>query len=856
MANAPRKRSRRHRIERSEPLEPRLAMTSFSTLASASSCVMPIQLDDANHSKDLRLAGVTEADGSPGVGHPAQLSPWGSPRTLSEIHQVTGVTLAQQKYGLQGAGQTVAIIDSGIAWDHESLGGGLGTSYRVVGGWDFTEENDANPYDDGPAGFHGTHVAGIVGSSDTAHTGVAPQVDLVGLRVFNDQGRSRMSWIEASLDWVIDNADTFEHPITTVNMSIGTDWNDLTLPEYADLEDELQTLRQMGILVSVAAGNSFDPAQAGLSYPAISPFVTPVASHGLASSKQISPFSQRSSRTLVAPGELITSTVPDYLYDFNGRADDYYAASGTSMAAPYVAGASVLVREAMWRAGMEPTVEAIEQILFDTADLVVLPGNAQPLHFINVGKAVASILDAPNGFLEQVGTELLVRGTEGVDRMVFHSDGRMVINEVEYFFDPSVIERVTISGNGDEDRLVVHEYGEQARVRLEPGAARVRHGSFELNATGFQRIEVFLTGEHSSSQLVGNDGIDEIYLKPTHSWMESGDRVSYVRGSDIVTAWASDSTDVVTLYGSEQDDLLRSTPVSTRLSGKGFDLHAVGFAQVVVLAQQGGRDVGSITGSDQADFVRSRARGVSLDSPRYFLYVRDFASLTVDGSGGDDRATLFDSDGDDKVVLGIGRHSMRTPEATTALLGFSHVEAYASNGNDSVRIEGGKRDEQFTTKPTHSWMEFVGGLNYARGFEHVVLFGGGGKDTALVYDSAGDDKFQMMSGFSQARGVGLQIDIHAVSRVHAISTSGNDVVQFVDSDQIDRLYAQGVGVWMKGNDYTVVAESFAHVLAASDDARDRLIVDPELSVILLLASEDEWHIEDDDLDLVARGFRR
>lgn len=102
------------------------------------------------------------------------------------------------QYGFDGAGQTVAVIDSGIAWDHYALGGGFGEGHRVVGGWDFAE-NDANPYDDGPVGFHGTHVAGIIGSSDDQYRGVSSGVDLVGLRVFGDNGESNLEWVEAAL---------------------------------------------------------------------------------------------------------------------------------------------------------------------------------------------------------------------------------------------------------------------------------------------------------------------------------------------------------------------------------------------------------------------------------------------------------------------------------------------------------------------------------------------------------------------------------------------------------------------------------------------------------------------------------
>ena len=104
------------------------------------------------------------------------------------------------------------------------LGGGFGSGYRVVGGWDFAE-NDADPFDDARAGSHGTHVAGIIGSSDPNHLGVAPGVDLVSLRVFDDGGSGYFSWIDGALRWVYDHRDSFRNPITTVNMSLGASWN-------------------------------------------------------------------------------------------------------------------------------------------------------------------------------------------------------------------------------------------------------------------------------------------------------------------------------------------------------------------------------------------------------------------------------------------------------------------------------------------------------------------------------------------------------------------------------------------------------------------------------------------------------
>ena len=123
-------------------------------------------------------------------------------------------------YGFTGKGQTVAIIDSGIAYNHFALGGGFGANYRVVGGYDFAE-NDLDPNDDGPAGSHGTHVAGIVGGSAGSDRGVASGVDLVALRVFDDSGAGFTSWVESALQWVHANRNSFENPITAINLSLG-----------------------------------------------------------------------------------------------------------------------------------------------------------------------------------------------------------------------------------------------------------------------------------------------------------------------------------------------------------------------------------------------------------------------------------------------------------------------------------------------------------------------------------------------------------------------------------------------------------------------------------------------------------
>ena len=304
---------------------------------------------------------------------------------------VSDLERIHQDYGLSGAGQTVAVIDTGIAYDHVALGGGLGSGYRVVGGWDFSAENDTDPYDDPPAGFHGTHVSGIIGSADPDHLGLAPGVDFVALRVVDDRGTSEYAWIERALRWVHQHRNDFEFPITTVNLSMGSLPGATVGANQRILDDELTQLAEDGILVVAAAGNGYDfQPVAGLSYPASHPSVLAVGS--VDAQGQLSAFSRRDPRMLLAPGEQILSSIPDQLYSYDGIPNDWRAFSGTSQAAPYVAGGSMLLREALQRSGVEQLdANLVTSILRQTADNVFDASTQRTYLRVNLLSAVKSI---------------------------------------------------------------------------------------------------------------------------------------------------------------------------------------------------------------------------------------------------------------------------------------------------------------------------------------------------------------------------------------------------------------------------------------------------------------------------------
>ena len=113
---------------------------------------------------------------------------------------MTGADIAQSRLGYTGRGVHVAVIDSGIDYDHPDLGGCFGPGCRVTNGYDFVgddydeEESDPTwqpvPHPDADPDDcvgHGTHVAGIIGANGGVR-GVAPDVTFGAYRVFGCTG--------------------------------------------------------------------------------------------------------------------------------------------------------------------------------------------------------------------------------------------------------------------------------------------------------------------------------------------------------------------------------------------------------------------------------------------------------------------------------------------------------------------------------------------------------------------------------------------------------------------------------------------------------------------------------------------
>jgi serine protease AprX len=255
---------------------------------------------------------------------------------------------------LQGEGIRVAVVDSGYC----DLCGDLLFSNGKSRYWDIKDKSTAkDKYG------HGSLVAGVLAANGAGSNGqwigIAPNVDLIDVRVADQIGQATTADVVAGLQWVLDNkkADKIKVVNLSLNSTVAESYN--TSP----LDAAVEILWFNGIVVVVSAGNS---GGGTLYAPANDPFVITVGAaddHGTASlnDDNLATFSAYGTTEsgfakpdLVAPGTNLISFVPAYkntikagrksnLTGQSGPSEYYMHVSGTSFSAPIVAGAVALL---------------------------------------------------------------------------------------------------------------------------------------------------------------------------------------------------------------------------------------------------------------------------------------------------------------------------------------------------------------------------------------------------------------------------------------------------------------------------------------------------------------------------------
>ena len=278
-----------------------------------------------------------------------KLLPWavGTPSAYTAQWAPQSIHLANAQRFATGAGIRVAVLDTGVDSSHPALAG------KLLPGWNFVD-NNANTSEVGTQanlGFgHGTHVAGLVALT-------APDAKIIPYRVLDQNGEGNV-WVLAEA--LLRAIDPDGNPATddgahVINMSLGTLNRTKILSAIAQLsscaasnsadpitdfshsgydDDRTRCANSKGVVIVAAAGNG--SSSNALEYPAAEGSVGLISVGASDATQRLASFSNFGSWVdVTAPGDGITSSIPG---------GGYAVWSGTSMAAPMVAGAVALLR--------------------------------------------------------------------------------------------------------------------------------------------------------------------------------------------------------------------------------------------------------------------------------------------------------------------------------------------------------------------------------------------------------------------------------------------------------------------------------------------------------------------------------
>jgi len=269
------------------------------------------------------------------------------------------------------------IADNGLNDDNN---GGEGIGYvDDVYGYDFVGKNGSPTDDHG----HGTHVAGVIGALRNNFKGIVginKSVKMMGIRFLGATGGGSYFGAVQGISYVIDMKKRFPEKKFLMNCSWGgtsrfgeNEDNDFLMAAFQEAADN-------DILTIAAAGNSSMSTRYNNFFPAnyakdIPEFISVAATNNI---DQIADFSNYGSDSvqIAAPGVLILSTLPSNKYE---------AWSGTSMAAPQVAGAAALV----WSMNPKMTALDVKRALLGSVDIIPqLQGYVSSNGRLNIKRAV------------------------------------------------------------------------------------------------------------------------------------------------------------------------------------------------------------------------------------------------------------------------------------------------------------------------------------------------------------------------------------------------------------------------------------------------------------------------------------
>lgn len=380
------------------------------------------------------------------------------------------------QYTMGTPSTVVAVVDSGVNAAHPDLLG------RILDGYDFVNDDEEALDDHG----HGTHIAGLIAANannGTGSAGLCPLCSILPIKVLNASNVGTWSDVAAGIVYAVD------HGAQIINLSLGGTSNAPVVQAAVDYAT------QHNVLIVAAAGNSRSDTPF---YPAALEDVIAVSATRQDDTRwSLSNFG--SWVDVAAPGYTIYSTY----HDLNNYYGGYIFMSGTSMAAPHVAGLAGLLLSQ----NPERTAADLRRILLETADDLGEPGTDVDFGAGRINAKDALMLEAP-----QPENDAVLSGTVWQDENengtwdATEAAGGLNLTIVVFDYENNVVGQVSI--DGDSEWRVEGLYPGHYTVEAQPNGRTVltTRQKYTIVLSESQKIESLNFGitEHEENTAFNN----------------------------------------------------------------------------------------------------------------------------------------------------------------------------------------------------------------------------------------------------------------------------------------------------------------------------------------------------------------
>lgn len=308
------------------------------------------------------------------------------------------------------------------------------------------------------------------------------------------------------------------------------------------------------------------------------------------------------------------------------------------------------------------------------------------------------------------------------------------VGTVDAFAGSGGVDTASVWGSGGDDVLTI-------------GASTSFAGpNFSLRVSGFGVASYYPgPGGRDVARIYDSPADDIFTITPSYVSFSARGTVHRVFGFPAVVIYAgSGGVDVARLYDSPGDDQLWCSPEYFRWSGPGFDVQGRNFRQVIASSTGGGKDRATLVGSPGAESFRYQAGVFRMSSGSFQVQVARFAQVSAHGRGGADRATLYDSPGDDLLTATPAYTTLTGPGYELRVYDVAEIQALSTaGGKDTARLYPQAEEVSVTLTAQYGVLQGPTFFSRAWGFPVVIAYAAPDRrSTAKLYGTVEPERLQ------------------------------------------------------------------------------------------------------------------